>query len=160
MASIDTIAPDGRRLPAGSKAPKGARYRLRYRTPEGNSRTETFPRRFDAEQRMTEVEAAKLSGGFVDRSAGAVKLGDWFEQWVTTRRTRRGQPLRPRTVVLYRHLFALHIAPTFGAVRVRDISPAGVRAWHANITGSVQPAKCYRLLRAMLNTAVVDEVIV
>ena len=43
-------------------APKGARYRLRYRTPEGESRTKTFGRRLDAERHLIAVEHTKNSG--------------------------------------------------------------------------------------------------
>lgn len=160
MASIDVIAPDGRRLPAGSKAPKGARYRLRYRTPDGRSRTETFPRRFDAEERMKAVEAAKLTGSYVDRSAGNRRLDEYAAEWIATRLTPTGEPLRPKTVALYRHLYAKHIGPTLGSCRLNAITPAVVRSWHSKLPGSTLPAKCYRLLRAILNTAVSDELIV
>ncbi len=138
---------------------KGTRWRARYRTPSGQSRSQTFGRKIDAEQWLTSVEAAKLTGAFVERSAGAVKLDEFFDGWLDTRRTSSGQPLRPKTVALYRHLYGKHIGPEFGDVRIRDISPSDVRAWHARLVGATTPAKCYRLLRAMMNTAVDDDLI-
>jgi|GEM_PF-6777843 len=70
MASIDIITADGRRLPAGSKATKGARYRVRYRTPDGLSRTKTYDRKVDAEKFATSTEHSKAVGEFVDSRAG------------------------------------------------------------------------------------------
>jgi integrase len=51
-----------------------------------------------------------------------------------------------------------------GAHQLSRISPADVRAWHPGLvrscgSSSIVPAKCYRLLRAILTTAVDDELI-
>lgn len=55
---------------------------------------------------------------------------------------------------------ALHIEPGLGAVKLRDLTPSRVRTWHASLPGMVVPAKAYRLLRAMLTTAVDEGVVV
>jgi integrase len=148
MASITPIGQTGSR-----------KYRARWRTPAGRERSRTFKRRVDAEQWLTSVESSKLSGGYVERSAGSIALGDWFAKWVATRRTTSGQMLRPKTRALYDHLYTRHIAPEFGDVLIRNITPSDVREWHGRLPGETTPAKCYRLLRAMLNTAVDDELI-
>ena len=62
MASIDVITATGQRLPSGSKAPKGARYRARWRTPTGASRTKTFDRKVDAEQFLRSHDRRRLGG--------------------------------------------------------------------------------------------------
>ena len=53
-----------------------------------------------------------------------------------------------------------HILPTLGDVSMAKLTTATVRRWHADLlTGGLGPstvAKCYRLLRAILNTAVED----
>ncbi len=159
MSSIDIIDADGRRLSAGSKAPKGAKYRARWRTPTGASRTRTFTRKIDAEQFLVSAEHSKSLGGYVDRSAGQITVSAFGERWIDTRRGRDGAPLRPRTRALYRQLFASHIAPVLGTVRLRDLTPAAVRQWHSKLVGSTAPAKAYRLLRAMMATAVDDALI-
>jgi hypothetical protein len=67
--------------------------------------------------------------------------------------------LRPRTRELYGHLLARRIAPTFGAEPINRITTEAVRSWHATATSDIsalQAAKAYRLLRAILNTAVAD----
>ncbi|MBA3287970.1 MAG: site-specific integrase [Acidimicrobiia bacterium] len=159
MASIDIVTVDGRRLPAGSKAPKGSRYRARWRTPAGASRTRTFERKVDAEQFLLSAEHAKSLGAYVDRAAGDVTVRAFGERWIETRRGRDGAPLRARTRGLYRQLFAGHVVSTLGHFRLRDVTPAAVRQWHNGLTGSTAPAKAYRLLRAMMATAVEDELI-
>ena len=83
MASIDIITSDGRRLPAGSKAPKGASYRVRYRTPEGKSRIKTFPRRIDADRFATSTEHARSTGEFVDSRAGRELFADFANEWAS-----------------------------------------------------------------------------
>ncbi len=166
MASIDIIGPDGRRLSArdpqtgkAAKAPKGARYRARFRTPTGASRTRTFDRKIDAEQFLVSAEHSKMLGGYVDRSAGRSVLADFGVQWIETRRTPNGALLRPRTKELYRQLLDTHVAPVLGQVRLRDLTPSMVEHWHGGLAGSTAPAKAYRLLRAMMATAARNELI-
>lgn len=72
--------------------------------------------------------------------------------------------LRVRTRELYRGLLDRHILPELGAVELSKLSPSKVRSWNAQLLGPSGPgastaAKAYRLLRAMMRTAVVDEVI-
>ena len=71
--------------------------------------------------------------------------------------------LRPKTIQLYGGLVRLHLVPTFGAQAVQDITEARVRRWRKNLldagVGPVTVAKAYRLLKAILNTAVDDGLI-
>lgn len=85
----------------------------------------------------------------------------------STRRSgwRAGSPLvgnrsDPRVVELYECQLRLHILPVLGAVPMGKLTTARVRSWHADLVahgpGPSTAAKCYRLLRAILNTAVED----
>jgi integrase len=78
--------------------------------------------------------------------------------WITER-----SGLRPRTRDLYRWLFGKHLRPHLGRVRLIDLDAAAVRQWrHKLVSAGVSPtvtAKAYRLLRAMLGTAVEDGVL-
>lgn len=158
MGFISALDANGRVIPKGSKS-RPARYVARWRTPDGKSREKWFDRKIDAERHLTSVEHTKHSGAYVDSSAGDVTLDKYSTQWIATRRTARGQPLRPKTVALYEHQYDKHIKPTLGRFAINSITPAMVRSWHSDLTGTTSPAKCYRLLRAMLNTAVDDELI-
>ena len=68
--------------------------------------------------------------------------------------------LRPKTVELYAYLLRRHIAPGLGRLAIADIQPGQVRRWRKQLldagVSAVTVAKSYRLLRAILNTALDD----
>lgn len=128
------------------------RYDVRLRA-GGRVQTRTFRRRGDAERWARQQETRKDRGDLVDPRAGAVPLAEYARRWLPTR------DLRPRTRQLYGHLLGQWIAPIFGTTPINRITTEAVRAWHGRVTSDVsalQAAKAYRLLRAMLNTAVAD----
>jgi integrase len=132
------------------------RYDVRLRLGH-QIRSKTFRRRADADRWARQQETRKDLGELVDPRAGAITLIDFARQWLPTR------DLRPRTRQLYGHLLARRIAPTFGTTPINRITTEAVRSWHAEVTRDVsalQAAKAYRLLRAMLNTATADGLIV
>jgi hypothetical protein len=55
-----------------------------------------------------------------------------------------------------------HILPTLGRIELRHMEASAVRAWYGRINGPDGPGrttaakKCYRLLRAILQTATED----
>ena len=56
-------------------------------------------------------------------------------------------------------LLRVHIGPTFGKRNLNASTAEAVPRWHTNVStvsGAMTPAKCYRLLRAILATAVSD----
>ena len=93
-----------------------------------------------------------------DPDLGRVALGQYLTTWIEHR-----SGLRPRTVDLYKWLNGKYIEPSLRNCRLTDITPAAVRAWRAELlaTGNspTMIAKAYRLLRAVLNTAVDDDLI-
>lgn len=72
--------------------------------------------------------------------------------------------MRPKTVELYESFLRLHILPTLGPVPLGRLTTATVRSWHAALLaqgpGTASVAKCHRLLRTILGTAVEEGVIV
>jgi integrase len=142
---------NARKLPSG-------RFQIRYPGPDGRLRTgqETYERKSDAEKALVLVEAQMDSGEWIDPERGKVKLGDYAATWIAER-----PKLRPRTIDLYRWLLAKHIAPHLGSVPIGKVSTAMIRQWRATLLGndvSVSvAAKAYRLLRAVLMTAVEED---
>jgi len=142
-----------RKLPSG-------RHQARYRGPDGIDRPapRTFASKTDANQWLTRVEAEIIKETWRDPDAGRVPLGDYTQEWIKHR-----PGLRPRTVDLYRWLYRRYIAPTMADRLLSDITPGVVRSWHADLltdgVARTMVAKAYRLLRAVLNTAVDDELI-
>lgn len=151
MASIS------KRLTAAGEARDDVRYRAGGRAVE-----ETFKRRQDADNRVRQLEAERLTGPVADPRRGREKLADFAERWLDTRLV-KGKPLAPMTKQGYLGLLGRNIETTIGEYELARITPSVVRDWYSKVSASAgrdQAAKSYRLLRAILNTAVDDELIV
>ncbi|MDO5503479.1 MAG: site-specific integrase [Actinomycetia bacterium] len=79
----------------------------------------------------------------------------YAEEWLQHR------DIKPRTRDLYRRQLDRFLLPAFGDVALRDITSAVVRVWHSGLDPSkpTQRAQVYALLRAILATAVADEIL-
>jgi len=137
---------------------ESGKWQARYPGPDGLMRNapNTFSTRRAAEQWLTLTETQILKGEWIDPERAKVKLGHYADQWITQR-----PGLRPRTVELYRWLLRKHIESGLGGVELGKLSTAVVRQWRADrlaagVSESVT-AKSYRLLRAILNTAVDED---
>ncbi|WP_083649914.1 tyrosine-type recombinase/integrase [Amycolatopsis sp. CB00013] len=109
-----------------------------------------------AEQWLSVTETQIIKGEWIDPERAKVTLGSYADQWITQR-----PGLRPRTVELYRWLLRKHIEADLGGVELGKLSTAIVRQWRADrlaagVSESVT-AKAYRLLRAILTTAVEED---
>jgi integrase len=135
------------------------RHEVRYRGPDGKERSRTFPTRTRAVNFKKTIDAELLQGTWVDPERARVTLRKYAHEWLD----HRPKPLRPRTRDTYNTLLRLHIEPTLGDIELGKITPSVVRKWHANLAGrgpsQNTAAKAYRLVHAMLETAVADEVI-
>lgn len=148
------------RLPSG-------RYRVRIITPDGRRLSlGTHPTKRAAEAAYARSVTDQADGKRVAPSAVTTPtLADYASGWVDSRLTKRGEPLRHRVKDLYLTQLRLHILPTFGDTRLARITTAQVRDWSARLRSTDGPgastaAKCYRLLRSILTTAVEDGLIV
>src|SRR6185437_16236242 len=134
---------------------ESGRFQIRYLGPDGRMRTgpDTYGRKSDAERALTLIEAQMMAGEWTDPERGRVKLGDYAATWIAER-----PGLRVRTVDLYTWHLERHIAPYLGGVPVGKLTTPMVRKWRADLLSSgvsvSMAAKAYRLLRAVLNTAV------
>ncbi|HSI93561.1 MAG TPA: tyrosine-type recombinase/integrase [Jiangellaceae bacterium] len=104
------------------------------------------------------MKAAEIAKGeWFDPDVGRVPLGEYAAQWIAER------PLSRRTIDKYERLLRLHVVPDLGSVELVDVTPVRVRAWRAGLlaadVGESTVAQAYRLLRAVLNTALDDELI-
>jgi integrase len=145
-----------RRLPSG-------RYQARYLGPDGVDRPAagTFATKREAGVWLSLKESELRRGDWLDPSHGAIPFAKYAADWLG-----QGQ-LSPKTSQLYELLLRLHLLPTFGDMPIGDIRQEDVRSWRAERLrsgrqqerpfGPVTVAKAYRLLRAILNTAVRDK---
>jgi len=131
--------------------------------PDGIDRPapDTFTTKTDAEIWLTLKEAEIRKGDWLDPDAGAVSFEQYAKSWVAERPN-----LRPKTVQLYEYLLRLHLVPVLSALgvfTVADVKEGTVRKWRKKLLdsglSSVTVAKAYRLLKAIMNTAVDDGLI-
>ena len=120
---------------------------------------ETFRTQRDADAHLAQIRADLGRNTWVDPLAGHVVLEEYAWRWLAERPS-----LRPRTRELYEGELRLHILPTLGDVELCDLSTSRVRSWHAGLLNAGRPgpttvAKCYRLLRTILGTAVEDGIV-
>ncbi len=142
-----------RRLPSG-------RWQARYKGPDGLDRPApgTFATKTDAERWLALTEAEIIRDDWLDPDAGRVPFIEYAMSWVVERPN-----LRPKTVQLYKGLVRLHMMPGLGSLTVQEITEPRVRRWRRGLlaagVGEVTVAKVYRLLKAIMNTAVDDGMI-
>jgi integrase len=139
---------------------RSGRYQARYTGPDGirYSADDTFATKTDAQGWLTLKAAEILKDEWTDPDAGNVLLADYGASWIEER-----PGLRPKTVTLYRYLLRSFIAPHFTNATVAEVMLPRVRKWRKQLLDSgvapVTAAKAYRLLRAIMNTAVDDGLI-
>lgn len=140
-----------RRLPSG-------RYQIRYPGPDGRLRShpQTFDRKGDAERMLSLIEAQIVSGEWTNPQRGKTKLADYARDWIAQR-----PGLRVWTVDFYRWLLAKHIDPYLSDVPIGKLSTQTIREWRSGLLARgvsvTMTAKAYRLLRAILMTAVEED---
>ncbi|MBO8189270.1 tyrosine-type recombinase/integrase [Streptomyces spirodelae] len=141
-----------RRLPSG-------RYQARYPGPDGVMRPApfTFETTGDADDWLAEKRTEIRRGEWQDPDAGAVNFRDYALTWVDER------GLSATTEELYLRLLRLHLLPTFEEYDLEEITAPRVRTWRMErlkATGAkTTVAKSYQLLKAIMETAVEDELI-
>ncbi|MFI6648314.1 tyrosine-type recombinase/integrase [Streptomyces sp. NPDC050529] len=138
---------------------RSGRWTASYLGPDGQDfrAPETFDTKKDAEVWLSQVEADLTRGNWQDPDAGAVNFKEYALQWVDER------GLSATTDELYRRLLRLHLLPTFEGLDLDEITAPRVRTWRTErlaCTGAATTvAKAYRLLKAIMETAVDDELI-
>jgi integrase len=132
------------------------RCRVRYRTPENRDREKWFDRRVDADRFRTSVEHQKLTGAYVDPTAGQVTLQAYAEAW------REVQVHRPSTAVQVTTNLTRHVYPHLGNRPIGAVRTSEIQAWVKARSQELAPATVeviYRYLSSIFRAAVVDRVI-
>jgi integrase len=152
--------------PAAPKAAFGSlrvlpsgRHQARYTGPDGRvyKANTTFETHGDAEAYLARVrsEISREVWKSPNLARAPHTFGQYAEDWLLVRE------LRPRTREHYRVLLDQRILPMLGDLPVKEISPSLVRSWYAAMDDgkATTRAHAYSLLRAILTTAVGDEII-
>ena len=134
------------------------RYVARYIDPAGRERSKSFTRRADAQKYLTEIEAAKLKGTWVDPRHGRTRFRDWHEEWWGS-----VVNLRPSTRLRDETYLRRYVLPRFGDMPLDAIRQRDVRAWVAGLTAhGLAPAtvvKVYQLFAKVMAAAVAAEML-
>lgn len=119
------------------------RWRARWRDPGGKSREAWFARRVDAERHLTTVEHQKLTGAYVDRTAGHATVAEVAEEWLAA------QTFDPSSRQTIESRLRVHVLPTFGPMRVAQVRPSTVQAWLRAKQGTHQPRSVQSMLAVL-----------
>lgn len=135
---------------------RSGRYRARYEH-EGqrHAAPQTFRTKADARAWLDKQHTTIRENQWVDPKAGQVAFETFARTWLSNR------ALRETTTVKYDHLLDHHILPTFGHLGVGRIAPSDVAAWYKELRRRYRSTgdDAYRLLRAIMRTAVDHEII-
>jgi len=138
-----------RKLPSGRYQASYWHEGIRYTAPG------TFDTLADANAYLSETETSLRKHLWIDPSAGEVTFREFADEWLAAR-----LDLRPTTRNLYRILLDKWLLPYVGNSSVGAMTPEFWRRWHVKVstanTGSLQPAKAYKLAHTILNAAVAD----
>jgi len=154
--------PQTKRRPSGAGTTRqlaSGRWQARFRGPDGVLRPApvTFDTKLDAGVWLAS-QSRDVSRGLWQptvKSATVPTLSGYATGWLT------GRDLKPSTRAHYRTLLDGHILPALGGHPLDRIAPATVRGWFATLdaTRPTQRAHAYGLLRAILMTAVADDLL-
>ncbi|MEO5611051.1 MAG: tyrosine-type recombinase/integrase [Ornithinibacter sp.] len=158
-----------RKLPSG-------RWQARYTGPDTNTHPgpTTFQTKGDAQawladerrlmsqQRWTSPTEREAKAAAEEAARRTRTLSAYAEQWLIGRVTSSGAALRPSTRSGYRNALDVHIYPAFGHLPLDEITTSAVRHWRGRFSAQgadAAGAKAYGLLKALLQTAEDDEII-
>jgi integrase len=148
--------PDRRHFGSIRKLPSG-RYQASYwHNADRHIAPDTFTTKADAQTFLSGVESDIKRACWIDPSLGRVSLADWSERWLSGR-----ADLRPATRAKYRYILDHHVVPELGAYELTKLRPSLVRDWYMGLRKRYVSLAddAYRMLRAILTTAVADELI-
>lgn len=133
-----------------------SRWRARYTGPDGLRRSQSFVTKTDARRWLATAHADIVRKSWRAPEGGKRTLGAYAVDYLSR------SDLRPSTKELYESVWRTHLAGAWAAVPVGDVTTQRIRQWHEAAARIVKPTalvQAYRLLRALLNVAVADEVI-
>ncbi|GAB3228198.1 tyrosine-type recombinase/integrase [Mycolicibacterium hippocampi] len=137
------------------------RWQASYTGPDANVyiAPKTFDGKVDAEAWLTdrrrEIDRELWSPASGQEDRPSAPFGEYAEGWLKQR------GIKDRTREHYRKLLDNHILETFGGVELRDITPSAVRRWYATtaVGTPTMRAHAYSLLRAIMQTALADDLV-
>lgn len=132
-------------------------YQVLFRDPTGRQRAKSFPRLQDAKAFQDQTKADLRRGAWKDPAGAEVRLHEWVELWLETRRVQPTTTAKTKTLLTYR------ILPTFGAMPLGRITRRGVQLWVQQLEAEGRAASyvqsCYALLAQVMAEAVTEDLL-
>ena len=119
------------------RTPQG-RWKARYRTPTGESRSKTFTTKQEATRFLSLVGADMIRGDWVDPQHGRIRLDEWARTFLRTT-----PEIDPNTRATYARDLERYVLPRFGAMPMSAIKrpTCGPGSPTSSRTAS-RPARC------------------
>ena len=139
-----------------ARRPNG-KWRARYRDSSGREHSKHFARKVDAQRWLDEVQAATLTGQYVDPRAGRITLRAYADQW------KLRQVHRATTVDQVDGVLVRHVLPAFGDRSIGSILPSDIQRWVRDLSHTLAPSTvgvAHRILSGIFKSAVADRRIV
>lgn len=136
------------------KLPSG-RWRARFSL-HGRRITATFKTHGAARTWLAEKRIELEKGEIVEPSR--MTLTEWINAWLADNTPRWA----PKTAHSYRQILETYVVPQLGSVRLQQLSPREVAAWHLALSNRVSPAladRARRYLSICLNAALALDMI-
>lgn len=129
----------------------GGRYRGVYRGADGHRHSKVFARKAEAKVWLAAADTDRARGLWVDPRGGALAFRDWAERWFATR------TVRPTTSAADHGRYVNHLAPAFGDLPLKDLTPIRIRTFVAELS-TKRSAGTVRHVHALLSTMLRDAV--
>ncbi len=118
-----------------ARRPNG-QWRPRYRDAAGKEHARHFDKKADAQAWLDSVTTSVLTGAYVDPKRTRVTVAEWAGQWLDSK-----VDLKPTTHRCYEVSLRVHILPTWGPLRLGDITHQGIAACIRRHRG--RPQSCH-----------------
>lgn len=141
------------------------RWQVRYTGPDGIRRNgaHTFLRKVDADayvaDKRREINREVWDAADHDKPQ-RITFGAYAAGWLANRQV-AGRPIKARTREHYQNILDDHLLDTFGSRQLAAIKPKDVREWYEAtlVDRPTMRSHAYSLLRTILGSAVIDEIV-
>src|SRR5215212_2820185 len=139
--------------PRKNKDGKVISYRVSYFTEDGKRRYVSAKRKGDAEKALRQAMADADRGLVFE--AGTLTLGDYLDKWLLNIK----DTIRQRTWERYEQLVRVHIKPTLGSVKLKELTRAHVKNLYAEKLDAGSSPRTVQYIHTTLHKALKDAMI-
>ncbi|MBO0730188.1 MAG: tyrosine-type recombinase/integrase [Acidimicrobiaceae bacterium] len=119
--------------------PRGPRWRVAYRRPDGSPTSKRFDRRHAAEDFAAEVEHTRRAGTYVDPAGPRTTVADMTARWAAT------AAHKPSTIYTRDGDLKNHVLPALGRHRLGQVTPLELRAFMRELEAKMAPSTAARI---------------